>query len=115
MCRLSIWAEKTEPLLSGPKSPASEVSQDGLLGKEGKKKNGSSALSRDSGRQNCQSPKREASMLCALTEPELLVPNWRGRGDLCLSPLVGQLAAALPPILNSQRKGGVLDGSAPLP
>lgn len=40
---------------------------------EGKKKNGSSALSRDSGRQNCQSPKREASMLCALAESELLV------------------------------------------
>lgn len=50
--------------LLGPNNPASEVSQDGLLGKEGKKRNGS-ALSRDSGRQNCQPPKKEiAHALC---------------------------------------------------
>lgn len=40
--------------LSGPSDPANDVSQDGLLGKEGKKRNGNGTLSRDLGRQNFQ-------------------------------------------------------------
>lgn len=58
-------------------NPANEVSQDALLSKEGEKKNGNSALSRDSGGQNCQSPKRESSVLYALAEPEVLMPLGR--------------------------------------
>ena len=45
----------------GPNNLASEVSPDGLLSKEGKKRNGNGALSRGSGRQNCQPPKKEGS------------------------------------------------------
>lgn len=66
--------EEGASFLLGPNNPANEVSQDGLLSKEGKKRNGISACQAPLGDRTASLLKRKSPMFCALAEPGLLMP-----------------------------------------